>query len=71
MHGHPFDEFVPPVSQTARFCGMAWQPPLILHGSHHATEEQLLAHGLEYRARLSAFLERGQAGTLSSAGARA
>jgi hypothetical protein len=44
---------------------------LILHGSHHATEVQLLAHGLEYRARLSAFLERGQAGTLSSAGARA
>jgi glutathione-regulated potassium-efflux system ancillary protein KefF len=55
MHGQPFENFVPPVEQTARFCGMAWQPPLILHGSQHATDEQLHARGLEYRARLNAF----------------
>ena len=55
MHGHSFDKFVPPVEQTARFCGMVWQPPLILHGSHHATDEQLHARGLEYRDRLSSF----------------
>ena len=58
MHGQSFDHFVPPVAQTARFCGMSWHPPLIVHGSHHASDDQLRAHGLEYKLRLSAFLER-------------
>ena len=71
MHGHSFEKFVPPVQQTASFCGMAWQPPLILHGSHHATDEQLHQHGLEYRARLNAFLVRDPAGTVSRIGADA
>ncbi len=56
MHGHTFDKFIPPVEQTARFCGMLWQPPLILHGSHHATDGQLHERGLEYRSRISAYL---------------
>ncbi len=56
MHGHTFDKFIPPVEQTARFCGMLWQAPLILHGSHHATDEQLRDRGLEYRARVSGYL---------------
>jgi len=56
MHGHTFDKFIPPVEQTARFCGMLWQSPLILHGSHHATDEQLRARGLDYRARVGAYL---------------
>lgn len=55
MHGHPFHEFVPPIEQTARFCGMNWQTPLIIHGSQHASDEQLRTQGLQYRARLSAF----------------
>ena len=70
MHGHSFDTYIPPVEQTARFCGMVWQPPLILHGSHHTTDEQLRAHGLEYRERLSALLTLGL-GAPSSAGALA
>lgn len=57
MHGHTFDKFIPPIEQTARFCGMRWLDPLILHGSHHATDEQLGERGREYRKRLSSFLE--------------
>ncbi len=56
MHGHTFDKFVPPIEQTARFCGMHWLPPLVLHGSHQATDEQLAEHGRDYRAALTSFL---------------
>ncbi len=56
MHGHSFDKFMPPVEQTARFCGMHWLKPLIVHGSHRATDEDLRAHGLVYYQRLHAFL---------------
>jgi len=55
MHGHPFEDFIPPVEQTARFCGMRWLPPLILHGSQRASDEQLAARAQEYRAQLSSF----------------
>jgi glutathione-regulated potassium-efflux system ancillary protein KefF len=71
MHGHSFDKYVAPVEQTARFCGMIWQPPLVLHGSHHTTDDQLHALGLEYRDRLSAFLAREQPHTPTGAGALA
>ncbi|HYP99829.1 MAG TPA: glutathione-regulated potassium-efflux system oxidoreductase KefF [Polyangiaceae bacterium] len=69
MHGHSFDKYIPPVEQTARFCGMHWQAPLILHGSHHTTDEQLRSHGLEYRDRLSAFLAEPRQHTPNGAGA--
>ena len=69
MHGHTFDKFVPPIEQTARFCGMVWQAPLILHGSHHATDEQLHARGLEYRERLSSFGSLAPGAAMNSTGA--
>jgi glutathione-regulated potassium-efflux system ancillary protein KefF len=56
MHGHSFDKFVPPIEQTARFCGMCWQTPWILHGSPRATDDQLRKRGLEYRQHLTALL---------------
>jgi glutathione-regulated potassium-efflux system ancillary protein KefF len=56
MHGHSFENFVPPIEQTARFCGMRWQAPLIVHGSQRATDEQLRARSLEYRQRLVSFI---------------
>ncbi len=55
-HGHPFAEFVPPVRQTARFCGMTWLDPLIVHHAHHLTPEALDAAGARYRARVEALL---------------
>ena len=61
MHGHTFDKFSPPIEQTARFCGMHWLEPLILHGSHRATDEQLRVHALAYRDRVASFLAAGPA----------
>jgi len=55
MHGHPFERFVPPIEQTARFCGMDWLEPIILHGSHRASEETLRERGVLYRRALQRF----------------
>jgi glutathione-regulated potassium-efflux system ancillary protein KefF len=57
-HGHPFEEFVPPLQQTARFCGMEWEPPLIVHGSHRISETELDEAALSFRKRLESLLAR-------------
>ena len=58
-HGHPFDVFVAPVRQTALFCRMQWQPPLVVHGARRIPESELLELGQTYRERLQA-LARGE-----------
>jgi glutathione-regulated potassium-efflux system ancillary protein KefF len=54
MHGHRFEAFVPMVSQTARFCGMHWHEPIILHGAHRISDEELVLAAEGYRDRLVA-----------------
>jgi len=61
IHGHPFIEFEPVVEQTARFCGMRWEPPLIVHGAHHISEQVLDKAASEYRVRLLNLLEGTEA----------
>ena len=39
-----FDAFLPPYEQTAALCGMRFLPPLMLHGAHHVSEQDLAAH---------------------------
>ena len=56
MHRLPFDQYVPPVEQTARFCQMSWVPPLILHGSHRASDGELAEFAGQYRRRLEQLL---------------
>jgi glutathione-regulated potassium-efflux system ancillary protein KefF len=55
VHGHAFDAFVPAIAQTARFCGMLWQPPLVVHGARRIDPQQLDACARDYRSRLTAF----------------
>ena len=52
VHAHDFDAFVPAVRQTARFCGMNWLPPLVVHGAHRLPSEALHEHAAQYRAQL-------------------
>jgi glutathione-regulated potassium-efflux system ancillary protein KefF len=52
MHARPLHEFSPVVEQTALFCGMRWEEPLVLHGAHKVEEEVLEAAALDYRTRL-------------------
>jgi glutathione-regulated potassium-efflux system ancillary protein KefF len=60
MHRRPFDEFSPVVEQTALFCGMAWEPPLVLHGAHRADDRVLEAAAGEYRERLERLLAQAR-----------
>jgi glutathione-regulated potassium-efflux system ancillary protein KefF len=55
LHGHDFSAFTPVVERTARFCGLHWQPPLIVHGAHRIGAEALQAQAAAYRARLQAW----------------
>jgi glutathione-regulated potassium-efflux system ancillary protein KefF len=64
MHGHPFEEFVPPISQIARFCGMQWvDPPLILHSAHRMSDLELREVAQRYRGRIEALVSRVEEGT--------
>jgi glutathione-regulated potassium-efflux system ancillary protein KefF len=52
-HNSPFAAFVPPVAQTARFCGMNFLPPLVVYGSHRMEPQALRRQAGEYRALLA------------------
>lgn len=39
-HGRPFADFVAPIEQTARYCGMRWLPPYLIHAGHAMTEAE-------------------------------
>jgi len=54
MHQHEIDAFVPVIRQTARFCGLSWLDPLIVHDALRASIEQLETCGARYRARVAA-----------------
>ncbi len=53
-HERPITDFLPPLMQTARLCGMKWLEPLILHGASRATPEQIDAHARHVRTQLEA-----------------
>ena len=36
-----FDAFLPPYEQTAALCGMRFLPPLLLHGAHRASPQEV------------------------------
>lgn len=58
MHSRPFSDFSPVVEQTARFCGMRWEDPLVVYGAHRLPEHELARMAGVYRERLSAFAAR-------------
>jgi glutathione-regulated potassium-efflux system ancillary protein KefF len=47
-----FDAFLPPFEQTAALLGMRFLPPLLLHGAHRASNEQIADHAQLYADRL-------------------
>jgi glutathione-regulated potassium-efflux system ancillary protein KefF len=52
MHRRPFREFAPVVEQTALFCGMIWEEPLVVYGAHRLQPEELAVAAREYGKRL-------------------
>ncbi|HVR18308.1 MAG TPA: glutathione-regulated potassium-efflux system oxidoreductase KefF [Polyangiaceae bacterium] len=56
MHGRAFESYIPVVEQTAVFCGLRWETPLIVQGVHDLSDEALDAAANNYRARLEALI---------------
>lgn len=52
MHQLPFSSFEPVVAQTARFCGMQWLEPVVVHAAHRIGDEELFRWAGVYRERL-------------------
>lgn len=59
LHERAFAEFAAPVEQTARFCGMTWLAPQVVHGVHVIDAAALAAEAAAFRARLTAFSAEG------------
>lgn len=57
MHAHPFSTYVPVIEQTARFCGMRWEPPYVVHSADDLDEARLAEHAAALVGRLSALRE--------------
>ena len=52
-HGHPFETFVTPVAQIARFCGMNFLQPIVVYGPHRMAPETLRGQAQAYRKLLA------------------
>jgi glutathione-regulated potassium-efflux system ancillary protein KefF len=52
-----FDAFLPPYEQTATLCGMRFLPPLLLHGAHRASAEEIRTHAGVFGQRLASYPE--------------
>lgn len=50
-----FDAFLPPYDQTAALTGMRFLPPLVLHGAHRASDDQIAAHAALFADRLRSY----------------
>jgi glutathione-regulated potassium-efflux system ancillary protein KefF len=61
-HAQPFASFVPPIEQTARFCGMRWETPFVVHGSHRISDVTLQQLCLRFRATMDALVQRENKG---------
>jgi glutathione-regulated potassium-efflux system ancillary protein KefG len=45
-------EFLAPLEQTARLCGMDYLPPYVIHGTHRMHEDDLNQAAMKYRRML-------------------
>jgi len=55
MHAHPFASFVPAIEQTARYCGMRWEPPHVVYGADAIDDAGLAVHAEALREKLAAW----------------
>jgi glutathione-regulated potassium-efflux system ancillary protein KefG len=47
-------EFLAPIEQTARLCGMDYLPPFVVHGTHRMTNEEISSAAADYQALVEA-----------------
>ena len=51
---HTFRQFMAPLEQTARLCGMDYLPPFIAAGTHRMTDDEMAGHAHDYRRVIEA-----------------
>lgn len=56
-HGRAFSAFTAPVEQLARFCGMSFATPFVVHAAHRLDEATLAERAGAYRSTLFTLLE--------------
>ena len=57
IHAHPFGDYAPSIEQTARFCGMTWEPPYVIYDAIAVDDRALSRHVAELSGRLAAWRE--------------
>jgi glutathione-regulated potassium-efflux system ancillary protein KefF len=67
MHRRAFEAYRPVIEQTAVFCGMRWEPPLIVHGVHQLSERDLDEAARGYRARVERLIDASVVPRVSAA----
>jgi glutathione-regulated potassium-efflux system ancillary protein KefF len=50
---YPFDAFLPPYEQTATLCGMRFLPPMMIHGAHKRSVDEMNADATVFADRLT------------------
>jgi glutathione-regulated potassium-efflux system ancillary protein KefF len=55
VHERPFEAFTAPLRQTARFCGMRWLAPHVMHSARRLTANELAARAARYRTLLATY----------------
>jgi putative NADPH-quinone reductase len=55
IHHYKFEELIRPIEQSARFCGMRFLPPLVLHGGRGLSQEMIDTHAARYRRMLEEY----------------
>jgi glutathione-regulated potassium-efflux system ancillary protein KefF len=53
LHAHPFAAYAPSVEQTARFCGMRWEPPHEIYDAIAIDDGALARHVAALTERLA------------------
>ncbi|ATU64483.1 NAD(P)H-dependent oxidoreductase [Piscinibacter gummiphilus] len=50
-----FDAFLPPYEQTAALCGMRFLPPMVMHGAHRLTDDEVERQAALFAERLHSY----------------
>jgi glutathione-regulated potassium-efflux system ancillary protein KefF len=53
LHARPFASYAPVIEQTARYCGMQWEPPHVVYDSNAIDDARLAGHAAALARRLA------------------
>ena len=66
-HRFPIDDYLHPFEQLARYCGMTWLAPFVVHGTHGLDQPAIDRYAEDYRRHLLALRESALGASPASA----